>query len=373
MKPTGVEHAVLHLLCFGTQTYDRVADYPGRNGVGGLFSQLHFLAQQVLERLYQGHTPAPTWHATVRLHGYGEGTLSDYFRPIPCPPLPPMTSLDDALATLVRAPRHQVVSHLLHALYTPRSLPSSMAKSPLAEVDLAMHVRRGDKITEQRPGERIIIWDEEALVQEAKKHIGAGRQGTILVASDDDAFSRSVQRALENVGHAVIRHGNEQQKFDAQNRSVEAALVCSAACVAPLLSLVQQFSRARTLMISTKSNLGSFLLSWWFAANERNGAVMGKAGGAGDVMPGFVDLDRVVTSTATFSKQGRYFCVLPWGSRRGMCKSNQSTCDLPAFAQRSFCSPAGANRAGNAGGAKGKGVKAKGKGAGSLAEQSPSR
>ena len=27
MKPTGVEHAVLHLRV-GTQTYDRVADYP---------------------------------------------------------------------------------------------------------------------------------------------------------------------------------------------------------------------------------------------------------------------------------------------------------------------------------------------------------
>ena len=59
---TRVQDAVLHLLCFGT-TYDRVADYPGRNGVGGLFSQLNFLAQEVLERLYQGRTPAATCDA----------------------------------------------------------------------------------------------------------------------------------------------------------------------------------------------------------------------------------------------------------------------------------------------------------------------
>ena len=354
---TRVQDAVLHLLCFGTTTYDRVADYPGRNGVGGLFSQLNFLAQEVLERLYQGRAPATTWHSATKLHGYGEGALADYFAPIHCPLQAPMASVDEAVAALAKAPRHQVVSHLLHALYTPRRsllMPSGSSSQQPQQLDLAMHVRRGDRITEQRPAEKIVIWDEPALLKEAAKHIPLGKRGTILVASDDDAFSRSVARALEGAGHTAIRLGNDHQTFDAQNRSVEAARVCTAACVPPLISLVAHFSRARTLMLSTKSNLGSFLLSWWFAANVQDANVL-------DAMPGFVDLDHVVTSTSTFSKQRKYFCELQWGSRRGLCKSNQSTCELAAFAQRSFCAPAG-SKAG--GGAKGGGGGAKGKGKG---------
>ena len=351
---TRVQDAVLHLLCFGTTTYDRVADYPGRNGVGGLFSQLNFLAQEVLERLYQGRTPAATWHSRTKLHGYGESPLSDYFAPVPCPAQAPMASVNDAVAALSKAPRHQVVSHLLHALYTPRSVSMLVASSPAQQLDLAMHVRRGDRITVQRQAEKIIIWDEAALLKEAARHIPLGKRGTILVASDDDAFSRSVARALEDAGHTAIRLGNDHEAFDAQNRSVEAALVCTTACVPPLLSLVSHFSRARTLMLSTKSNLGSFLLSWWFAANVQDANVL-------DAMPGFVDLDHVVTSTSTFSKQRKYFCELQWGSRRGLCKSNQSTCELAAFTQRSFCAPAG-SKAG--GGAKGGGGGAKGKGKG---------
>ena len=78
------------------------------------------------------------------------------------------------------------------------------------------------------------------------------------------------------------------------------------------------------------------------------------AGGDDDPMPRLVDLDHAVTSTNTFSKQGRYFCSLPWGSRCGLCKGNQTSCELAAFAQRSFCAPAGAKADAKAGGGKGK-------------------
>ena len=131
----------------------------------------------------------------------------------------------------------------------------------------------------------------------------------------------------------------------------------------------------RALMLSTKSNLGSFLLSWWFAANTargRSGSAPGggteatatAAGGDDDPMPRLVDLDHAVTSTNTFSKQGRYFCSLPWGSRCGLCKGNQTSCELAAFAQRSFCAPAGAKADAKAGGGKGRGAKGKGGGGG---------
>ena len=169
--------------------------------------------------------------------------------------------------------------------------------------------------------ERIREWSEEAIEAEVRKL--APPNGTVLVASDDDAFSRRVAARLRLAGYAVLRDGNEQERFDATNRSVEAALVCDASCVAPLLSLVQRFARARALMVSSKSNLGSFLLSSWFAAN-------------GDAMPTLVDLDGVVTESA-IAHQHRYFCELPWGSRRGLCRSNQTACDLPHMVQRAFC------------------------------------
>ena len=76
--------------------------------------------------------------------------------------------------------------------------------------------------------------------------------------------------------------------------------------------------------MSSKSNLGSFLLSWWFAANE------------GAAPTAIFDLDGVVSEAAIF-RQHRYFCELPWGSRRGMCKGNQTACELPAFRERNFC------------------------------------
>ena len=388
-RTTRIEHAVLHLLCFATSTYDSVPDYPGRNGVGGLFSQLNYLAQEVLDQLYQGRAPARTWHATTRLHGYGNGRLSEYFQAVPCPSQPAL-STGEATSLVSRAPRHQVVSHLLHALYTP--LDEHVRTMTPREFDVAMHVRRGDRMNITRQAERILIWDEAALLREAARYLGgddhvggaaggggtttrARGAGTVLVASDDDAFSRGLARALEGAGHTVVRHGNEHQAFDAQNQSVEAALVCTAACVPPLLSLVQQFARARTLMLSTKSNLESFLLSWWFAANTargRSGSAPGggteatatAAGGDDDPMPRLVDLDHAVTSTNTFSKQGRYFCSLPWGSRRGLCKGNQTSCELAAFAQRSFCAPAGAKADAKAGGGKGRGAKGKGGGGG---------
>lgn len=337
-----VQQLVLQLLCDEqSPAYDAVPIYPGRNGVGGLFSQLNYLAQEVFSRLYRGYRPFPGWHANTRLRGYGSQSLDAFFHAIPCGrrrwDTETTVSRRDALRALAEAPRHLVVSHVLAALYRPRMARKDVDASVHAEattplegsstttIDLAMHVRRGDRLYVERQSERIREWSEDDIVLTARKRVR--QNGTILVASDDSAFSRQVATRLRTSGYLVLRHHNDMERLDAQNRSIEAALVCGASCVPPLLSLVQLFSRARALMLSSKSNLGSFLLSWWFAANA-------------DQVPELFDLDGIVNEKV-LSGQHRYFCELPWGSRRGLCKSNQTACELSYMAQRSFCRGSG--------------------------------
>ena len=361
-----VQQAVLTLLCHASVVYQTVPEYAGRNGVGGLFSQKNHLAQHVLQRLYLGHRPSSSWHSQTTLKGYGNAPLADHFFPIPCHGarstsggvsrvdgsgggsggsggrIDEATAGGDAidreaaLATVRAAPRHLVVSHLLHALYRPRAMRAKdmlqhysappehpeLAVRPPASIDLAIHVRRGDRLTVDRASEKIRAWDEAAVVEEVRRLLPAN--GTVLIASDDDAFSSAVTRRLGPLGYTVLRHRNDHEHLDAQNRSAEAALACDASCVPPLLSLVQLVARARRVVMSSKSNLGSFLLSWWFAANE------------GAAPTAIFDLDGVVSEAAIF-RQHRYFCELPWGSRRGMCKGNQTACELPAFRERNFC------------------------------------
>ena len=332
-----VSLAVRHLLCSSdVDTFEGVPDYTGRNGVGGLFSQLNYLAQEVLERLYKRQRPSASFHDNTLLHGYGSSSLSKYFHALPCSTHGIGVATADALATIERSPRHLVVSHLLHALYRPRldvdgikqTMTSSIGRGG---IDLALHVRRGDKLTEFRAVDKIKIWDEDMIVEEVRRRLG--RDGsTVLIASDDDAFTKMVCARLQSLGYNALRQGNENQRFDGKNHSVEAAQVCDGTCVPPLLSLVRLFSRAKFLAISSRSNIGSFLLSWWSAAN-------------GDAIPSFVDLDNGITPD-TLASQGRYFCSLPWGSRRGLCRGKQMMCDLPHLASRSFCGGANVKMSG---------------------------
>ena len=336
-----VHAAVLTVLCEATTTYERVQEYPGRGGVGGLFSQLNFLAQEVLLRTLKGQRPVADFHSRTILKGYGSAPLASHFHAIPCgrgqrrvesesgvAPPPATPTVEEALATLRSASRYLLVSHLLSVLYRPRAAKDLEALMPAAarppsSVDLAIHVRRGDKFTEARPGEKIKLWDAASILEEVPKHVRPN--GTVLIASDDDAFTLEVTERLASSGYFGLRHGNEQQKFDEQNRSIEAALVCDTSCVPPLLALKQSFSHARTLMVSTKSNLGSHLLSSWAASNA-------------DAAPGLIDLDNVVSAEAIKTRPGgKYFCELPWGSRRGLCRSSEATCDLPHMQGRSFC------------------------------------
>ena len=308
-----VRDALLQVLCSANTTFE-VTELPGRGA--GLFAQLNYIAQQVTFHTLKGQRPAYDVHGSTRLKRYGNDLLSTHFLPIPCTHVKRHTdvkyTMEEALAMLRSAPRYLVVSHICGLLYRPRATDDT-ALQPLARhfgsIDLAIHVRRGDKLYEPRKLERIKMWDVPAILDEVAKHVRPN--GTVLIASDDDAFTREVNEQLSRLGYVSLRLGNDHQRFDKHNKSIEAALVCDATCVAPLLALKQAFARARMLMVSTRSNVGSHLLSCWGAANA-------------DAAPRFVDLDGDSSNISALMINGKYFCDLAYGSRCGMCNTSEA-------------------------------------------------
>eukprot|EP00966_Prymnesium_polylepis_P111543 2580164-Prymnesium_polylepis.1 len=134
----------------------------------------------------------------------------------------------------------------------------------------------------------------------------AGDKRRVLLASDDNSFAIGVAAALEaRLGVSVHRLQND---FEITSRQ-EAASVCNASCIPPLVTMMQSFARARRLMLNTRSNVGSSLLTYWPAAN-------------GDRMPTMFDMDEAITSSDL--EPDRYFCSLPHGSRKGLCSNGLS-------------------------------------------------
>ena len=310
-----VRDALLQVLCSANTTYE-VTELPGRGA--GLFAQLNYIAQQVTFRTLKGQRPAYDVHARTRLKRYGNDFLSTHFLPIPCTHVKRHTdvkyTMEEALAMLRLAPHYLVASHILGLLYRPRATNDldtalQLLARHFGSIDLAIHVRRGDKLSEKRYYERIKVWDVPAILDEVPKHVRPN--GTVLIASDDDAFTREVNEQLSRLGYVSLRLGNDHQRFDKHNKSIEAALVCDATCVAPLLALKQAFARARMLMVSTRSNVGSHLLSCWGAANA-------------DAVPRFVNLDAGRSNISALMINGKYFCDLALGSRCGMCNSSEA-------------------------------------------------
>ena len=311
-----VRDALLQVLCSANTTYE-VTEFPGWGA--GLFAQLNYIAQQVTVRTLKGQRPAYDVHARTRLKRYGNDLLSNHFLPIPCTHVRHTDvkyTMEEALAMLRSAPRYLVVSHILGLLYRPRATNDldtalQLLARHFGSIDPAIHVRRGDKLSEKRYYERIKVWEVPAILDEVPKHVRPN--GTVLIASDDDAFTREVNEQLSRLGYVSLRLGNDHQRFDTHNKSIEAARVCDATCVMPLLALNQAFARARMLMVSTRSNVGSHLLSCWGAANA-------------DAVPRFVDLDGGRSNISALMTNGKYFCDLAYGSRCGMC--NSSECEV---------------------------------------------
>ena len=321
-----VARALLEILCHGQPVYD--AGYVGW-GSPGLFSMLNSVADELLFHVYRGERPrsVEAFYRNTSLIGYGRATLSAHFEPWSCDGIarPPGGVHVQSVPVLLNASRYVVASHLLHALYQPRQgahkpTPSAGATDPWyapeRRFDVAVHLRRGDKLVERRNSERIALWNESQVVtavtrllKEARKqHVGApsGDRQIVLLASDDNAFALSSARLLRAAQPQVdvVRPPNAFDKgttapFDA----------CSASCIGPLQQLYTAFAHTHSLLLSSKSNMGAFFLSYWGAAN-------------GEQCPSFIDME-AKTHLAQL-KRGRHFCALAWGSRHGMCESNRT-------------------------------------------------
>ena len=310
--------ALLQILCHGRPAYDH--GYVGW-GTPGLFSMLNSAADELLMHVYRGERPRDVrqFYEGTRVLGYGQAALAAYFAPWSCDGVAPPDDGDVttwAVPTLLKKSRYVVASRLLHQLYRPRAdvLGAQPASSRYA---VAVHLRRGDKLLEQRHAERIQIWNDSLLVpavarliREGDKNGGAAAASgrpVVLLASDDNSFAMEMEASLRRqLPHIdVVRPTNEH---DAGPRAP--FFTCTAACIPPLQRLAADFASSRAMMISSKSNMGSFMLSYWGAANH-------------DAVPTFIDMDGKVQRGQLL--RGRHFCALSWGSRRGMCDTNRTT------------------------------------------------
>lgn len=331
---SSVASHVLGVLCHGHPAYE--LGYVGW-GRPGFFSQLNAIAEGVLVRLYRGERPrsAQAFYRRTALIGYGNATLVEHFRPYHCHDGDAADAAAvrpaEHMAALLAAPRQSVATTLLHLLFQPR-VPSSLGRGAAAAVDgscpagryaIAAHARRGDKLSEARRSEAIALPSEDALVAQVLALLksqqptppGGGGSGptpsSVLLASDDNAYAAAVAAKLERAAALrVVVPGNEHDHgtaapFDA----------CDAACIGPLQALMASFGCADALMLSSRSNMGSFLLSWWPGAQPTT-----HRAAAAELQ--FVDLDAKVKPRQL--SRGRYFCSLMWGSRRGMCEANRT-------------------------------------------------
>ena len=123
------------------------------------------VADQLLVHVYRGERPADTsaFFSDTQLIGYGNASLASLFRPWECPGRGPgevpsdATATDSAVAVLLAAPRYSVASRLVHLLYTPREELRLHSAAAPARFAVAVHLRRGDKLTEERNAERIQV------------------------------------------------------------------------------------------------------------------------------------------------------------------------------------------------------------------------
>lgn len=335
-----IGRAVLRVLCHGQPSFSSVPTNPGHKGVSGLTSQLNYIAQGVLERLDRGEglSSSDIIHRTTTLRGYGWSAVGEYFEQPAC-----ATDLDGSMHTtaaaaalLVKSPRYLVASHLLHQLYWPRASLLPLG-TPLPRYDLAMHVRRGEKAhTAIREGEtHMRNQSEDELVSSALRLLPADatRRGDsatasrkvwrVLLASDDDSFAQSLTQRLEQSGHLeVLRLASDKRDATSRSSTSEAAAVCGSACLRTPVELAAHFAASDRVMLSSMSNMGVYMLTWWAAANN-------------DTFPTLLDLEGRVTTSKL--QRGFFFCSMPWGVKHGLCGAGQTACSQPWNAHRQFC------------------------------------
>lgn len=302
-----LDRAVAAILCHGDAQHlelERVR--------AGLLSQLNHLLDALLIRVYAGVRPAALDEIYGRrLSSYGNASLGSIFEPLACAD-GGRHDVEAARLALRRAPRAHVVSQLMHTLLRPRNF------ARVERYDVAVHVRRGDKLADGRTQERVAVWNATRIAAAAADLAVAPRRrrtrklpASVLLASDDNAFSAEVERILVDT-HAlrVTRLSNE---FDRGAESPMDACETHAACIAPMLAVPAAFARARALVLSTKSNVGTYALSWYPAANQ------------GRLPRALVDMDGAVSLRGLRGGE-LYFCQLQWGARCGLCEQWWNSC-----------------------------------------------
>ena len=297
-----MEGALREVLCHGTptRTYKQCPGPPPR----GFFAQLNWILELVDRDAHKGRRPPslPAFYHTDCLGGYGSMRrgipLEALFEPLVCSDTTPRRTVARAVAILRSSPRYLVVSRLAWLLFRPRA--AHIKPPPPTEgwmdADVAVHVRRGDKLMAPPLSpydESIQFWDEARVASAVMQLLERVDGSRVLIASDDGEFAHGVERRLlrwQNVTVEVrpehvappaprsTRRGGRagRQRGRTANVSTRTAQVtaaapsvgrCTAACVPPLLALTERFARARALLVSTKSNMGSYFLTRYAATN----------------------------------------------------------------------------------------------------------
>lgn len=304
-----VDAALRLLLCAGPHRTERYADCPAASEPRGFFAQLNHILQTVLLDMYDGRSPRPgRLHNAPCLWGYsadvGKGAKLSQLFVTPCRAASGRTTrarADEAAVVLRSSPRYIVTSHLSRLLFTPRPILLARAEAG-PPPDVAIHIRRGDKLifSRQSSFERSIkFWEANrvaARALELLRNVSGKRPLTphVLIASDDPPFARHVRALLRSIDPTVLVELSLEDRSDPKangsgggakrvtvpradvdhaqgNLTKPAALTCGEACVPPLLRLIERFSHAKALLVSTTSNMGGFFLTSckWLAIKPR--------------------------------------------------------------------------------------------------------
>jgi len=398
-RSMSLQHAVLDVLCNGKPSFAAV-EYGTKNfstkmpvhslfsafsrgkamqvkGAPGFFAQLNIIAEAVLDHLYNGRgAPEPAeFLSKTRIQGYGGHGLRHYFREYKCPEhASSADSVADSLRILVSSPRYTVVSQVWRTLFTPR--PHMLGSSRLSRdfaFDIGIHVRRGDRnYNRTAVGHNVPMWDDlwdanewgearvadlaASMVKRGRLSSMARRAPSAFVASDDDDYARRLEIELEARGIKSFVAASEDLVARLDGRDMNSALsyidkkgakpsaahimavaVCNESCVPPLLELMERMVHSKQLLVNMRSNVGSFAVASWGAANGDQTPKVADMGGELTSWPKQMRGGPAIDQTA-HEDLGRlpatYLCDPGWGGRRGWCTSNETWCSRALLAIR---------------------------------------
>ena len=239
-----LDRAVLASLCNGQPALHKICRNPRdprTKQSPGFFSQLNFVAQGIFEAVMRGERPtnASVVYRDTRLVGYGGSSLGSYFAPYRCDS-EEGSGFSSSKELQRIGSRYQIFASLLRVLFTPLARPAAPTHSR-HRFDLAIHVRRGDRIANVQSGhEWIRPWSVGEITDAATRMLSTvGSNASVLVASDDASFSRELDESLRSRGFRT------HLPPPPIGGKMAAGAVCDHACVPPLLDLIDLFARAR--------------------------------------------------------------------------------------------------------------------------------